>query len=345
MGKTLVYIVLLSILGFGVYYFIIRDKDGLYQEAEANFTFRDTASIGKIFLVNNEGKSILLERQADNKWLLNKLYPAMPLQMVNILTCLKMQTALMPVSANEHDRVVKLLAGLSTKVEVYNRSGEKIKTFYVGGQGPNYHGSYMITENAQQAYLVEIPGFDGYLSPRYTVDLNDWRSRSMIDWGLDSLASISIRYAENPSNSFTLINGKGAPTVSIDSSLTKKYTALNVRRTLSYLTFFKNINAEGFLNGTMGLDSIIAHTRLRCQLKVQNTTGNEKSFDIYWIPSAGKALYDAAHPSAIPGQLPVDVERMYAVDVRAKDTLLIQSRTFDKLLRNAPEFYTASPAQ
>ena len=47
----------------------------------------------------------------------------------------------------------------------------------------------------------------------------------------------------------------------------------------------------------------------------------------------------------MPGQLPVNVERMYAVDVRAKDTLLIQSRTFDKLLRNAPEFYTASPAQ
>jgi hypothetical protein len=295
--------------------------------------------------VNNEGKSILLERQADNKWLLNKIYPAMPLQMVNILTCLYMQTALMPVSANEHDRVVKLLAGLSTKVEVYNRSGEKIKTFYVAGQGPNYHGSYMITENAQQAYLVEVPGFDGYLSPRYTVDLNDWRSRTMIDWGLDSLASISIHYPENPSNSFTVINGKGTPTVNIDPSLTSKYTALNVRRTLSYLSFFKNVNAEGYLNGTIGLDSIIAHTRIRCQLKVQNTIGNEKAFDIYWIPSEGMELNDANYPSSMPGQLPVNVERMYAVDVRAKDTLLIQSRTFDKLLRNAPEFYTASPAQ
>lgn len=345
MGKTLVYIVLLAILGFGVYYFILRDKDGLYQEAEANFTFRDTAGIGKIFMVNNEGKSILLERQADDQWLLNKTYPAMPLQMVNILTCLKLQTALTPVSANEHDRVVKLLAGLSTKVEVYGRSGEKIKTFYVGGQGPNYHGSYMITENAQQAYLVEIPGFDGYLSPRYTVDINDWRSRSMINWGLDSIASISVQYADNPSNSFIATNGKVAPTVTIDPSLSSKYPELNVRRTLSYLGFFKNINAEGFLNGSLGLDSIIANTKLRCQLKVQNTKGDEKAFDIYWIPSAGKELYDAAHPSSAPGQLPVDVERMYAIDVRAKDTLLIQSRTFDKLLRNAPEFYTASPAQ
>lgn len=344
MGKTLVYIVLLGILGFGVYYFLLREKDGLYQETEANFTFRDTAGIGKIFLVNNEGKSILLERQADNNWLLNKTYPAMPLQMVNILTCLKMQTALTPVSANEHDRVVKLLAGLSTKVEVYSRSGEKIKTFYVGGQGPNYHGSYMITENAQQAYLVEIPGFDGYLSPRYTVEINDWRSRSMIDWGLDSIASISIKYAENPLNSYTITNGKAAPTVAIDSSLASKFTELNVRRTLSYLGFFKNINAEGYLNGSIGLDSLIANAKLRCQLKVQNSKGAEKAFDIYWIPSAGGELNDAQHPSA-PGQLPVDVERMYAVDVQAKDTLLIQSRTFEKLLRNAPEFYTASPAQ
>jgi hypothetical protein len=333
MGKTLVYVALLGILGLGVYYFFFKDSDNLYQGKEANFTFRDTSVIGKIFLVENDGTSILLERGDDNKWILNKQYPAMPLQMVNILTCLKLQTAFSPVSDRDFDRVVKLLAGLSTKVEVYNRQGEKMRSFYVAGQGPNYHGSYMILENAKQPYLVDIPGFDGYLTPRYTTLLNDWRTRTLIELKSSDIATIEIQYPDNPSNSFKVDNTSKVPQV-VRTAITDNAGELNVKRVLSYLDLFKMVNAEGYLNGANGMDTVIAQAKMRCKMIVKSKAGEQVALDIYWMPGDEKAQALEA-----PNGVPEEVERMYVVNPIAKDTLLIQGRTFDKLIQKGSVFY------
>lgn len=333
MGKTLVYVVLLGILGFGVYFFFFKSADNLYQEKDANFTFRDTAAIGKIFLVDNNGTSILLERQADNKWLLNKEFPAMPLQIVNILTCLKMQTAFSPVPARDHDRVVKLLAGLATKVEVYDRKGNKMRAFYVAGQGPNYHGSYMILEGAQQPYLVEIQGFDGYLTPRYTVEFNDWHSRTLIALSEADIASIEIQYPEDPSNSFKMSNTGASPTISGPAA--NSASPLNIRRALSYLTFFKNVNAEGLLNGIPHLDSTIANAKLRCKFIAQAKDNKQIALDIYWIPLSEQEQEINAQEGSVVEQ----VERHYCVNRSSNDTFLIQTRTFEKLLQKGAVFY------
>jgi hypothetical protein len=341
MGKTLVYIVLLGILGFGVYYFLVRDNESLYQESEANFTFRDTSSIGKIFLVDNEGHSILLERNKDNRWTLNKQYPAMPLQIVNILTCLKMQTALKPVSELEHDRVVKLLAGLSTKVEVYDLKGAKIRSFYVAGQGPNYHGSYMIIENARQPYLVEVPGFDGYLTPRYTTDLNDWRSRAQIELPADSIASISLQYSNQPLNSFLLKNIKGGLEMIVDPGVKSKFPQFNTKRAIAYLDFFKLVNAEGYLNGSEGLDTLISNAPLRCKLDIVKTNGQTIDLDLYWVDKTDEALHSEEN-TATQKDNPSKVDRMYAVNHGTHDTLLVQMRSFEKLLRSSTDFYQSA---
>jgi hypothetical protein len=336
MGKSLVYITILCVLGFGVYYFLIRDQDALYQEKEANFTFKDTAAIGKIFLVDNEGNSILVERGSDNQWVLNKKYPVMPVQILNILTCLYMQTAFTPVAEREHDRVVKLLSGLATKVEVYDRKGNKIRAFYVAGQGPNYHGSYMILENAQQPYLVEIPGFEGYLTPRYSTDFKEWRSRKVFDLAADSIESVSIQYPGEPLSSFTVKNTSGKPEIVFDPALKSSLVELNMQRANDYLNFFKQINAEGYLNGSENLDSVIQNARIRCKMSVAQKTGQTTVLDIYWID---REKYNGAQTSTDPTNRPTDVDRLYAVNQSSGDTLLIQMRTFEKFFRRSYEFY------
>lgn len=339
MGKTIVYIVLLGFLGFGVYYFLIRSNDSLYNEPDANFSFKDTSVIGKIFLVETNGQSILVERNEGENWILNKQYPAMPVQLVNILTCLKLQTAFKPVSARDHDRVIKLLAGLSTKVEVYDRKGNKMRSFYVAGQGPNYHGSYMIMEGAKQAYLVEIPGFEGYLTPRYSTELNDWRSRSVFSLTPDSISSISVNYPSEPLNSFTVKNDNGKHTVTIAPELSSSFNKLNEKRVNDYLSFFKRINAEGNLNGTPGLDTSIGNAILRCKMEVTATSGKRTALDIYWIDQNSMKVSLADQTSTDPNNRPKDVERMYAVNQTTKDTLLIQALMFEKLFRVSYEFY------
>lgn len=346
MGKTLVYIALLGILGFGVYYFLFRNSEGLYQEKEANFTFKDTASIGKIFLVESDGASILVERGASNQWIVNKKYPAMPIQMVNILTCLRLQTALTPVSEKDHDKVVKMLAGMGTKVEVYDRQGSKIRTFYVAGQGPNYHGSFMILEGADQPYLVEVPGFEGYLTPRYATELNEWRSRSVFNYTAQELASVSVSYPDEPLNSFTVNNSSSGPHVALHPELAASLKEQNDERVRSYMDFFTNINAEGYLNGVADMDSIIRSSVLRCKITVTPKKGNETALDIYWVDISEKHKSMLDQTSTDPKHRPTDVDRLYAVNLSTHDTLLIQRQTFDKLFRSGFEFFQKDdPAQ
>lgn len=339
MGKTFVYIVLLGILGFGVYFFIIKDKEGLYSEAEANFTLRDTSEIGKIFLVQNDGESILVERNETNNWVVNKKFPAMPIQIINILTCLRKQTALSPVTEKEHDRVVKLLAGMGTKVEIYNRKGKKIRSFFIAGQGPNFHGSYMILEKAAQPYLVEIPGFEGYLTPVFSTDLNEWRSRAVFNVGPENIASISVQYPDEPLNSYELKNTGKSPVVVLDPSIQASFTELNRTRVNAYLKYFTAINAEGFLNGTMGIDTVLAKAKFRCTIAVTSKDGTATALDIFWknLTDHGKDLRDQT--STDPENRPTDVERLYAVNKATHDTLLIQALSFEKLFRYGYEFY------
>ncbi|MGC4059224.1 MAG: hypothetical protein QM743_14075 [Chitinophagaceae bacterium] len=344
MKKTLVYLVVLAILGCGVYWFFFQNSDNLYSSKDADFGYKDTASVGRIFLAETNGISVLLERNPDNSWTLNKKYPAMPIQIINILTCLNRQTALSPVPEKDRDRVIKLLAGMGVKVELYDRSGKKLRCFYVAGQGPNYHGSYMLMEGSQEPYLVEIRGFEGYLTPRYTTDEAEWRSRSVFQVADYEIRSFSVTYPGDPLNSFTIDNSGSKATVQIDPELGKTVTQLNQGRTNIFLTLFKNVNAEGHLNGAENLDSIISHSTLRARLTLTLKSGAKKDLDVYWIEKDDRYADLTSQTSTDPNNRPTDIERLYAVDLIQKDTLLLQRLSFEKFFRKAYEFYQTGNA-
>lgn len=339
MGKTLTYLAVLAVLGFGVYYFLFRSNEGLYREKDANFTVRDTAAIGKIFLVDNDGTSVLLERQASGRWLVNKKYDVIPVQSLNILTCLHMQTALNPVPRQDNDRVIRLMSSLATKVEVYDKKGNKLRVFYVVGQGPNFHGSYMMLEGAEQPYLVEVPGFGGYLSPRFSTDVNDWRSRLVFDLPADSLRSVKVDYHAEPLSSYEVVRSADKKVeVKVDEQLHSVLTDLNVPKTMAYLDFFKNINCEGYLNGAIDVDSLVRQAEPRCRIEVTSVTGDSHKLDIYWMEINKRSKNTAQNVMDMATELK-DIDRMYAVNLNTSDTLMIQSVTFEKILRRGYEFY------
>ena len=63
MSKTLVYAAILAILGISIYFFIFRKNDNPYSADEAGFKIKDTASVGKIYIVANDGESVTVERK------------------------------------------------------------------------------------------------------------------------------------------------------------------------------------------------------------------------------------------------------------------------------------------
>ena len=332
MQKNIIYLLLLIIVGSGVYFLVFEKNDAnIFGEDEASFKVQDTASIGKIYMVRSNGESINVER-TDEGWVVNGKYKAHRGTLKALLRTLHQQEAQFPAPEKAHNSVVKSMAGNSVKVEIYNRAGKNIRTFYVGKESYNYSGTYMLMEGAEKPYLVKVPGHEGILEPYFVTELPDWRDRNVFNLLPEEISKVHVDYPHTPEQSFTMMQN-GALSVQAAPQVIGG-NELNTKRAEAYLSFFHNVNCEGYLNGTYKLDSIIASVTKKCLIEVTNKAGQQQRVEIYNMPLTRRsknmneedAMYDA--------------DRYYAVMNDYKDTAIVQSRTFDKLFRAAVEFYT-----
>lgn len=343
MRKTLVYIVLLGIFGFGVWYFLFKDSN-IFGEKEAGFNIPDTSSVYKIFLANKKGDTISLKRTSTG-WTVNDKYKASVRRTNLLLETFKEQIAAYPVPENAHNNIIKSLAANAIKAEVYNKEGKAISVFYVGGQATNNTGTYMLMEGAKRPYVVQLPVYNGYVTPRYEVQLKGWRDRTAIDLTPEQIQSVDVNYpAENEYlNSFTMVRGSdGSFTVNMHPEL-KMTGVLNKKRVDAFAGFFQQVGFEGYLEGTTNLDEIIATADKRCEINITDALGEQHHIDIYWRPINKRSKNLATTSPGTPDEY--DADRFYGVINNYKDTVVLQSSTFDKILRKGYEFYEEDKKQ
>ena len=337
MSKTLLYFAILVVLSLGIYFFLIKPGDGPYSASEAGFTITDTASIGKLYLVSNNGESILAER-TDTGWIVNKKYKALKSTLNLILATLNKQSAMVPVTKNAHDNVIKDLSTNGIKLEVYDRAGKKMKVMYVGGTAVNNTGTNMWLEGASTPYVVQVPGFNGYLTSRFTTALRDWRDRTVFDLPESEIKSVSVTYLDKPLNSFEIIRENGKLTVKGDPSYTKYMDTPNTHRAGLYLSYFKNINCEGFLNGLPDNDTTLKTAPKQSSIDVFGMHGQHQHANIYWMALNRRSKNITASNFDVPDDY--DADRLYAVINDKKDTVMIQMFVFNKIFRRCSEFFT-----
>ncbi len=337
MNKTFLYLLLLICVGAAVYFLVL---DTPYTgDSETAFTIRDSADVGKIFLADKQGNQILLEREEGGAWLLNGAYRPIPYNVEMLLTTLIKQTARYPVPQASHNRVIRSLAADGIKVEVYRHSGRKIKTFYVGGQSGSSDGSYMILEGADRPFVVGIMGVVGYLKPRYSTQLTDWRDRPVFRYKPEEIQSISIDYEDHPLNNFEVVRtASGQWELKAHEAL----LALGVReqRVQDFVGFFEALNHEGFLVGLPKMDSIIASLPRYGTVELVDRDGQAHALDVYWMPldqrSKNLEYYDEHVKDGY------DADRFYGVLRPSMDTVIIQHYSFGKVFRKAYEFVEES---
>lgn len=332
MQKTFLYIVLLLVFGAGVYYFVFSNKS-IYSKNEASFTVKDTSRVYKIFLVRTSGESITLQR-TDSGWTLNGTYKARKGTLNNFLRTISLQEALYPVPEKSHNSIVKALAGNSTKVEIYDRDGDPITVFYVGGPAYN-SGTFMLQQGATTPFVVQIPNFHGFLSPVYSTDFDEWRDRTVINLQPDEITYFSIKYMNEPLNSFSIDYSGEKPTVTLDPSLNFN-ESLNERRAGVFQKYFTDIYCEGYLNGVAEIDSTIASVPKFCEMNIVATNGRTQHIEIFKMPLNKRSKNLA---SAEEGDY--DIDRFYGVINNRQDTVLLQALTFDKFFRRGYEFFQA----
>ena len=343
MRKTLVYIILLAILGFGVYYFLFSNRDQSFSSDEAGFTVKDTAAVGKIFIAGPDGSSILLER-TDSAWMVNKKYKALMGTLGILMKTLTKQVPVSPVNKAQYNNVIKGLASSSIKVEIYNRNGEKMRVFYVGSEASGMAGSYMMMGGAKTPYVVNMPGFQGYLTPVYSYNIKDWRDRTVINLAQDHLVSVSVQYPDHPENSFTLVKDHDAYKVVADKAI-MALGPLNERHARVYAKYFQNLNCEAYTWGNHDVDSILKIMPKRCAVEVTGTNGYKQHLDVYWLPLNRRSKNMNLLDPNIPDNDRFDADHFFAVMNDYKDTAVITSNVFTKVFRKAYEFFQADDAE
>lgn len=337
MKKNLLYLFLLLLVGAGVYFYIFKDKDRTFSEEEINFTIKDTSSVGRIFMTRNNGQFIDLTR-TKNGWITNNLYPSRISTVNYLLRVLYKQVARYPVAEKQHNHIVKSMSGNSVKVEVYDLKGNVMTKFYVGPDDEKAFGTFLFHEGAKRIFFVQIPNFEGGLSAIYSTNIEDWRSRNVFQIPSENIENVSVNYPSEPKKSFTIQQGKTLSFVA-DNLVTKNRT-LNEKRANSYLSFFNEVNCEGYLTGIAGMDSILSKSPLLCNINLKEKNGKTHEVAIYRM-ALNKRSKNIVH--TIVGAY--DNDHLYAVFNNHKDTAIIQYLCFEKIFRSAEEFFVSDSVQ
>ena len=186
--KKIFLLVILIIVSLFLFY--LNKNETTFSEELSDFAVEDTASIQKVFFADKHGNSVTVSRD-NGLWLLDDKFEVRPEAIEYLLKTIKNIEVKHPVSNSLHDKIIKNLASSAVKVEIFTDNlNIAHKTYYVGGEAKDLIGSFMLLENSSRAFVVYIPGFNGFLAPRYTIDgttvASDlWRNRTIFSYDIN----------------------------------------------------------------------------------------------------------------------------------------------------------------
>ncbi len=301
------------------------------NEELSNFAVKNIDEVDKIFITDKQNHQVTL-RKTENGWRVNDHFFAREDAMYNLLQCLQKMRVKHPISKAGYNTQIERLAVNSRKVEVYVK-GEKIKTMYIGGSTQDQYGTYAILEGSSVPFVVHIPGFLGFITPRFIVTEALWRENFIFKSNPADVTLVKVVNSEEKERSFTLqkINDfyqisdyKGDVLRDLDSNQVKFFVH-NLKK-VSYEAIVTEMNdtkkdslkhkAQPFLSITL-----VAGANNKQEIKTFHVKN-----DTHYNDEGEMLLYDP--------------DRMYAVFNDNNDIATVQYRTFDKIAVDPKRFFT-----
>lgn len=321
-----VWIGLAILLAAAVVFYFFGNKKSVSESPEnLVFSVNNVEDITRIVMQNRNGLKVDLQKN-DDKWTVNGK-PAFNKQVAVFLNETVKKVAIRgPVAENYRNYVITQMASNAVKISIY--IGEKIvKTYYVGEADQLHKSTYIYMENSKTPYEGHIPGFDGYLTPRYHVIEEDWYDRILFDYKPEDLKQVEFNYHEKPSESFTMIR-KGE-----DYFLNGE--KIQQSKGKSFFALFRYIGFEGYPNYlTQQTQDSIMLQKPMIDIIITENSGNENKLTI-WRKGrdTDRTLYDSKGNILAP-----DAERYFAKSNKIAPLLLIQDYVFGKLFLSKSSF-------
>lgn len=337
----IIILVVFSALAFFSY------SSGTYKDKIKDFAVKDTATVTRIFLANKFNNTVLLEREPfGGVWTLNKTHEASK-SLVNLFleTILRIRVK-NPVPQKSIDFIFTRMSANAVKVEIYEQCyridfwgikwfpHEKMtKCYYVGDPTQDNLGTFMLMDGAETPFVVYLPGFRGFVSSRYLVSEQDWRSRKMFNFNAQDIKSVSLEYPDQPENSFSVgVDEIGKIHFNTFETIYQPKT-VDTLKIVNFLNSFKNISCESILNYSMDslrMDSIIQTAPERI---LTITPKNGETLILKTFPM----ISDINNINENTGQPVKNLDNFYIYTDKG-DFLTAQYFVFDKILRKRNYF-------
>lgn len=333
MSKQVKILLALVLVALAVYVLYTRKPwSSVKGGSETGFAIEDTASITKVFMADGRGSNTLLQRTAKG-WTVDNKFAADERKIDLLLETIHDVKLRNPVGQAEYNTVMKNFAASGVKVEFYEGE-DLLKTIYVGQMTSDQAGTYMMIDGASAPYVTHIPGFVGYLTPRFLTQSVKWRSRLVFNMTAPEIAKVEVNYPASPAQSFSIDNTKTIPelkdgtgnVVSVKDSNFVKY----------YLSAFSQLHGEGYDEiYTRTQQDSISNTMPFVTISLTGKDGSKQNVKLHVKPieKGTKERYDESG-----NWLATDNERYFAFANGDQNLLYVQQFNFGRVIKTVRDF-------
>ena len=317
-NKKIFFISIVIILLFGLF-FIEENKTSSFDTEL--FSVTDTLSINKIIISDRYDNEIELRRN-NNQWIVNDSYLVRNDAIKTLLSTLKNIRIKNLLSNDIEKNIEKQISTLGVGVIIYNNN-KKINSFIVGPSTRDHLGTYVYHLKTKKTYSTHIPGFNGFLSPRFgiqanRIEINNWRNPTLINYQPNLIDSIFSYNFSNSAKSFKLICGKENNIKNYQNEIIKdvNFGTLNLFR-----NSFTNLNVEKYLNDTLK----------------NNLNNPSKKLIIYSKNNIDSLVFYTINSEQDDDTNDYNIKRKIAIK-NNEDICLVQDYVFNKVLINIDDF-------
>ena len=123
-SNKIIILILVVLAAVAIYFFINKSAGtlGSNKGEKSDFAITNIETIDKIFIVDSKGKSVTLTKPGDG-WLIDGKHSARPDNIRLLMKTFKRIAVRSPVPKTAHNNVIKQIATIATKVEIYQGGG------------------------------------------------------------------------------------------------------------------------------------------------------------------------------------------------------------------------------
>jgi hypothetical protein len=208
-AATILSILLITLLV--VNYIGKKEKDTFADVEFTQFAVENPQkNLKRIFLADRENNIALFEKQSNGSWTYtNKTtgltYLPNPNALNNLLETIEKVRVRNRVPNPSIKSVLRGIGTIGVKVELYDMSNKKIRTYYIGGPADGGQATFAVVEGSETPYVVNIPNFAGTIDTRFTVKESALRDKAIVRHNSKDIEKMKVEYFLQNKDLFLLV--------------------------------------------------------------------------------------------------------------------------------------------